>query len=127
MQAFSKLPITYVEYLFSHSSTALSEVLAYQIFPFVLTLNSVGNGSNYATIEGQNVTATVVGNSTFFNNAQVTIANNIESNGIAHEINAVLLPVATSTVAPTASPTPTPTITFDWDRSSRRAGSRRHL
>lgn len=106
--AFALLPQTYVAYLFANPSTALSSVLAYNILPFELVSNSTVNGSSYITVQGQNITATITSNGTFFNaDAEVVSTDSFASNGVAKETSAVLLPVATYT--PSQSPTQTMT------------------
>lgn len=90
--AFANLPADFLAYLLQNPTTALAEVLTYHVLPFALPAANIRNDATYATVEGANVTATLVKGNVFFNNAKVVSANNMASNGIAHVIDAVLLP-----------------------------------
>ena len=94
LQAFANLPADFLAYLLANPKTALAEVLTYHVLPISLPAAKIVNDQQYATVEGQNVTAFIHGADVFFNTAKVISANNFASNGVAHIIDAVLLPVA---------------------------------
>ena len=119
-QAFGLLPQTYLAYLLAHPTTALTEVLAYNILPYTLLAANVTNGTTYVTVEGQEVEGFVNANGTFFNNALVVSADHFLENGVAHATAAVLLPIATNT--PSATPTQTVTPTQAPSGPARRRG-----
>jgi uncharacterized surface protein with fasciclin (FAS1) repeats len=92
-QAFAALPADFLAYLLANPSTALTQVLLYHVLPTNLPAHKIVDNTNYATVEGENVTAHINGGHVFFNRAQVISADNFASNGVAHIIDSVLLPV----------------------------------
>jgi uncharacterized surface protein with fasciclin (FAS1) repeats len=92
-QAFANLPADFLAYLLANPTTALTEVLTYHVLPINLPANKIVDGVKYATVEGLSVVAHINNGHVFFDHAQVISANNFASNGVAHIIDAVLLPV----------------------------------
>ena len=101
LQAFAALPADFLAYLLANPTTALAQVLTYHVLPFSLPANKIVDNTRYATVEGINVTAHINQGKVFFagddrhgdDYAQVISADNAASNGIAHIIDHVLLPV----------------------------------
>jgi transforming growth factor-beta-induced protein len=91
--AFANLPADFLAYLLANPATALTQVLTYHVLPINLPANKIVDGERYATVEGNNVTAHLNQGKVYFDHAQVISANNFASNGVAHIIDAVLLPV----------------------------------
>jgi uncharacterized surface protein with fasciclin (FAS1) repeats len=56
------------------------------------------NNQSIQTINGKNVTVTINANGVFINNAKVTVADLVASNGVVHVIDAVLIPPTVTVV-----------------------------
>jgi uncharacterized surface protein with fasciclin (FAS1) repeats len=71
----------------------LVQLLEYHVVRNELESTDINNGAQYRTIQGENISATVSGSTILLNGAAtVSPADRKASNGILHEINAVLLP-----------------------------------
>jgi transforming growth factor-beta-induced protein len=89
--AFDALPDGVLNFLLNDIK-ALDTVLTYHVVAGTIYSKQIVNGQQVATIEGQNVTATVTGSTVYINDAQVISADNQASNGVVHIVNGVLLP-----------------------------------
>jgi len=78
------------------SSSQISCVLKYHVIPAIYFAEPLYNGLVIKTVSGQNLTVIVNNTGTFFkgdtNTAEVTLSNQAANNGVAHIINAVLIP-----------------------------------
>lgn len=103
--AFDKLPAGTVETLIRpEQKPALTKVLTYHVVPGRLTASSInamirkGKGSaQLTTVQGERLTARMKGQSLLLTDAKggtsrVTVANVIQSNGVIHVIDTVLMP-----------------------------------
>ena len=103
--AFDKLPAGTVETLIRpEQKPALTKVLTYHVVPGRLTASSInamirkGKGSaQLTTVQGERLTAMMKGQSLLLTDAKggtsrVTVANVIQSNGVIHVIDTVLMP-----------------------------------
>lgn len=92
--AFDALPAGTVEALLA-DIPALTNILTYHAVAGTALSSDLSNGQMIMTIQGQDVTVTIDNGNVFINNAQVTVADIIATNGVVHVIDAVLLPEQT--------------------------------
>jgi uncharacterized surface protein with fasciclin (FAS1) repeats len=92
-EAFAALPAGTVENLLKpENKDQLVKVLTYHVVPGAVTSDQlVGKRTDVATVEGQNVRINGT-HGVRVNNARVTQADIIASNGVIHRIDKVLLP-----------------------------------
>lgn len=103
--AFDKLPPGTVNTLVKpENKWALTSILTYHVVPDQLTSEKIaamikaGNGkAMLKTVQGEELTATMAGNVIMLNdvkggNSAVTTANVMQSNGIIHVVDTVLMP-----------------------------------
>jgi uncharacterized surface protein with fasciclin (FAS1) repeats len=90
-EAFAKLPAGTLESLLADKA-ALTKVLTYHVVPGKVMAADVVGLTSATTVQGQDVTVAVEGESVMINNSTV-VATDIEaSNGVIHVIDTVLLP-----------------------------------
>ena len=89
--AFQKLPAGTVESLLKDPA-ALAEILKYHVVSGRVTAAQVVNLDSATTLEGSDVTIKTEAGNVMINDAQVTQADVITSNGVIHVIDTVLLP-----------------------------------
>lgn len=92
--AFAALPAGTVAALLA-DIPALTNILTYHAVAGTALSSDLSNGQMIMTIQGQDVTVTIDNGNVFINNAQVTVADIIATNGVVHVIDAVLLPEPT--------------------------------
>ena len=91
--AFAALPAGTVQALLA-DIPALTNILTYHGVAGSAFSAGLNNGQMIMTIQGQDVTVTIDNGTVFINNAQVTVADIVATNGVVHVIDAVLLPDA---------------------------------
>jgi uncharacterized surface protein with fasciclin (FAS1) repeats len=91
--AFAKVPKATLNKL-AHNKKMLASVLEYHVVKGALTAAQVEKKKTLKTLEGASLTVKVKSGSVYINNAKVIKPNLMASNGIVHEINAVLIPPA---------------------------------
>ena len=89
-EAFAKLPPGTLEALLKDKAK-LTEVLTYHVVPGKVMAADVVKLTEAKTVEGQNVTITVM-NGVMINDAHVVKADIVASNGVIHVIDKVILP-----------------------------------
>ncbi len=89
--AFAALPAGTVQALLA-DIPALTNILTYHGVAGSAFSAGLNNGQMIMTIQGQDVTVTIDNGTVFINNAQVTVADIVATNGVVHVIDAVLLP-----------------------------------
>jgi len=89
--AFAALPAGTIDALLA-DIPALTNILTYHGEAGTALSNSLTNGQMVTTLQGQKVTISVNNGNVFVNNAYVTVADIVASNGVVHVIDAVLLP-----------------------------------
>jgi len=94
--AFDALPNGVLTELLADPSGQLTQILLYHVVGASALSTSLSNGDMIETLQEGDVTVTINGSGVFINNAQVTVADLIATNGVVHVINAVLLPPAES-------------------------------
>jgi uncharacterized surface protein with fasciclin (FAS1) repeats len=96
--AFAALPAGTVAALLADPSGALTKVLTYHAVSGTALSSSLTNGQTIVTINGKSVTVNITASGVFINNAKVTVADIVASNGVVHVIDAVLIPPAVTVV-----------------------------
>ena len=94
--AFAALPVGTVETLLADPTGDLTQILLYHVVGSQALSTDLTNGQTVTTLQGQTVTVSINADGVFINNAQVTVADIVTSNGVIHVIDAVLLPTPTS-------------------------------
>jgi uncharacterized surface protein with fasciclin (FAS1) repeats len=92
--AFAALPAGLLDELLADPQGALTNILLYHVVGATALSTSLSDGQMITTLQGQDVTVTIDGANVFINDAQVTVADVIATNGVVHVINAVLVPQA---------------------------------
>lgn len=90
-EAFAKLPAGTVEALLSDPAK-LSSILTYHVVAGKVMAADVVNLTEAKTVQGQNVTINVEGNTVMIDGAKVVTADIEASNGVIHVIDSVILP-----------------------------------
>lgn len=92
--AFDKLPAGTVETLLKpENRDQLTKILTYHVVPGAVTSDQLaGQALSVASVEGQNLKVDATGGGVMINNANVTSADILASNGVIHVIDTVLLP-----------------------------------
>lgn len=90
--AFDALPAGLLDILLSDPTGALADVLLYHVVGSIALAGDLSDAQVIATVNGQDVTVSIVGEDVFINDAQVTVANLVGINGVVHVIDAVLVP-----------------------------------
>lgn len=97
--AFALLPAGTVETLLADPTGALLNVLLYHALSGTVVSSMLSDGMMATTIQGSDITVTINADGVFINNARVTTADIMASNGVVHVIDAVLIPEETQTPA----------------------------
>ena len=98
-EAFAKLPEGTVEFLLKPENKAtLAQVLTYHVVPGRITAEKIVTMSSAPTLEGQRLDIAVTDGKVTVDGATVTKADINCSNGIVHQIDAVILPVGDTIV-----------------------------
>ncbi len=96
--AFSKLPAGTVETLVKpENKTTLQNILKYHVVPGKYLSSDLKDGQMLKSVQGQDLKVTKSGSTVMINNAKVSTADVLQSNGVAHVIDTVLMPEADST------------------------------
>jgi uncharacterized surface protein with fasciclin (FAS1) repeats len=74
------------------NKTMLSEVLTYHVVPGKVMSANLTNGMMLPTVQGENLTVTVIDNTPMINNANVLQPDVVVKNGVIHFIDTVLIP-----------------------------------
>jgi len=92
-EAFAKLPPGTLESLLKPENKAkLQKILTYHVVAGKVLASDVMKVSSAKTVEGENVAISVKNGGVMVNNAHVTKADILASNGVIHVIDAVMLP-----------------------------------
>jgi len=96
-QAFADAGIDLSTYDTDEENETLANILLYHVLDGAVDSANVSDGLVATTLNGNNVTFAVDGESVSINDANVTTADVVASNGIIHVIDKVLLPPADET------------------------------
>ena len=117
--AFNALPSGLLESLLeSGNQQTLIDILFYHVVSGKVYSNDLSDGQRAATLlNGQEISVSINDQGIFINDAQVTVANILATNGVVHVIDAVLLPTTVSSkdvfnLAQTVDVFPNPTAGF---------------
>ena len=92
-EAFNKLPAGTVDNLLKpEMKKDLQGVLTYHVISGALRAADLKDEMELTTVQGQKLKVSVKDGKVMINNANVTIADVISSNGVTHVVDAVLLP-----------------------------------
>ena len=82
----------------------ITSILTYHVVQGTVAYSTLLSNTSIATVQGENVTISVIGEKIFVNSAQVVVPNVLVANGVVHVIDGVLNPMnATATPNPSAS------------------------
>lgn len=91
--AFAALPEGTVEALLEpENKDKLISILTYHVVPAKVLSTDLSNGQTAATVQGANITVTLDSNGAFINDAKVSAADVMATNGVVHIIDKVILP-----------------------------------
>jgi transforming growth factor-beta-induced protein len=93
--AFAALPPGTVDALLADPQGDLTKILTYHAVTANALSTSLTNGQFVKTINGKSVSIKINASGVFINNAKVTVADVIATNGVVHVIDAVMLPPKT--------------------------------
>lgn len=92
-EAFDKLPAGTVDTLLKpENKEKLTGVLTYHVVKGALRSSDLKDGMTLDTVNGQKLTVTEKDGKWYVNDAQITIADVISSNGVTHVVDSVILP-----------------------------------
>jgi uncharacterized surface protein with fasciclin (FAS1) repeats len=89
--AFAKIPNATLKTLLANK-TQLTAVLTYHVVPGNVMSNDLKNGMMVKTVQGENLSIKLANGGVMVNNANVTKANIVCTNGVIHAIDTVLMP-----------------------------------
>jgi hypothetical protein len=90
--AIAALPEEVVDAVVADPEGLLTNLLLYHVVAGVALSTDLEDGQEITTLLGQDILVTITGEGVFINDAQVTVADVVASNGVVHVINAVLIP-----------------------------------
>jgi uncharacterized surface protein with fasciclin (FAS1) repeats len=94
-EAFEKVDQATLEMLLEpENKDQLTEVLTYHVVPGALTAADFEDGDELETVQGGTLEIAKKGDQVTVNGAKVEIADVIDSNGVSHLIDAVLIPAS---------------------------------
>ena len=92
-EAFAKLPAGTLESLLKPENRArLQSILTYHVVPGKVMSQDVVKLHSAKTVEGETIAIKTMNGSVMINNARVTKADIVASNGVIHVIDTVILP-----------------------------------
>ncbi|MDG6218805.1 MAG: fasciclin domain-containing protein [Candidatus Thermoplasmatota archaeon] len=90
--AFAELDSDYLTNLINNDTANLSDILLYHVIPGIVLSGDLTDNTTVATVQGTNITITIVNETVFINDSEVTLADIECSNGVIHIIDKVLIP-----------------------------------
>lgn len=91
--AFAKLPAGTVDTLVKpENKSKLTSILTYHVVPGIYKTSDLKDGQMLKTVNGQDLKVTVKDGKTMINGAMIETPNVLQSNGVAHVIDTVLMP-----------------------------------
>lgn len=92
-EAFNRLPAGTVDNLLKPEMKGdLTKILTYHVVPGALKAADLKDGQKLKTVEGKELTVSIMDGKVMIDGATVSIADVISSNGVTHIIDAVLMP-----------------------------------
>ncbi|SMO37799.1 Por secretion system C-terminal sorting domain-containing protein [Saccharicrinis carchari] len=96
--AFDALPEGTVAALLEDPTGELAQILLYHVVGAKAMSTDLSDGQMIATLQGENVTVSIMKGVVKINNALVSVADIMTENGVVHVIDAVLLPPSITSV-----------------------------
>ena len=92
--AFDALPDGLLDDLLADPEGELTNILTYHVTTTTVFASGLADGQTWPTLQGSDVTISIVGDNIFVDDAQVVAPFNLdgESGGVVHSIDAVMLP-----------------------------------
>jgi uncharacterized surface protein with fasciclin (FAS1) repeats len=90
--AFAKLPAGTIEELLKDPKGQLADILTYHVVPGSVMSTDLTDGMKAKTVQGGELTFSVKDGTVMVDDATVTTADIVTSNGVIHVIDSVLLP-----------------------------------
>jgi uncharacterized surface protein with fasciclin (FAS1) repeats len=91
--AFAKLPAGTVETLVKpENKSKLTSILTYHVVPGIYKTSDLKDGQTLKTVNGQDLKVTVKDGKTMINGVMIETPDVLQSNGVAHVIDTVLIP-----------------------------------
>lgn len=94
-EAFAALPDGTLEVLLADPEGALTNILLYHVVGAKAMSGDLSDGQMIETLNGEEVTVTIMDGNVYINDAMVTVADLEADNGVVHVIDAVLMPTTT--------------------------------
>jgi uncharacterized surface protein with fasciclin (FAS1) repeats len=91
--AFAALGQDVIDELLADPTGDLTQILLYHVVGQVIYSQSLADGMELISLQGQTLDVSITGGNTFINQAQITAANLEGENGNVHVVNSVLLPL----------------------------------
>ncbi len=98
-EAFAKIPAETFNALLADPSGDLTQILLYHVVPGTVMAADITDGMEATTLQGGNVKFSIVDGVVMVNDAIVTTADIVASNGVIHVIDTVLMPQAPEAAA----------------------------
>ena len=90
--AFSLLDTTFLNNLVNNDTTNLTTILTYHVLPGVVLSTDLSNNMTATTVEGTDITVNITDEKVYINDAMITTADIMCSNGVIHIIDKVIVP-----------------------------------
>ena len=90
--AFAELDEEYLADLLNNDTVNLTKILKYHVISGKVMSTDLSDGMNVTTLEGTNITVKINGTDVMVNDANVTSADIVCSNGVIHVIDKVIIP-----------------------------------
>ncbi len=95
--AFEALPEGTIDALLADPTGDLTDILLYHALSAAVLSTDLSDGQTAATINGASITVTISSEGIFIDDAKVSMADITTDNGVVHVIDAVLIPMSSST------------------------------
>ena len=92
--AFAELDEEYLENLVNNNTANLTKILKYHVVSGKLMSTDLSDGMNVTTLKGTKITIKINGTDVMVNDANVTLADIVCSNGVIHVVDKVIIPTS---------------------------------
>jgi transforming growth factor-beta-induced protein len=91
--AFAALDPVFLANLVNNDTATLTKILTYHVVSGTVMSTDLSNGMKVKTVQGKHITITIQNSNVYIDNAKVTTADIVCSNGVIHVIDAVIVPM----------------------------------